>query len=65
MRFLSFKSGGTLGIGVATGSGEVRGLLAGEPGYPGRGARALSREMRAPGHTCATTPGGARGVPSS
>jgi acylpyruvate hydrolase len=35
MRFLSFKSGGTLGIGVATGSGEVRGLLTGEPGYPG------------------------------
>src|ERR1700722_11432163 len=35
MRFLTFKSGGTLGIGVATGSGEVRGLLTGEPGYPG------------------------------
>lgn len=35
MRFLSFKSGGTLGIGVASGSGEVRGLLAGDPGYPG------------------------------
>ena len=35
MRFLTFKSGGTLGIGVATGSGEVRGLLAGEHGYPG------------------------------
>jgi len=35
MRFLTFKSGGTLGIGVASGSGEVRGLLAGDPGYPG------------------------------
>ena len=35
MRFLSFKSGGTLGIGVASSSGEVRGLLAGDPGYPG------------------------------
>jgi acylpyruvate hydrolase len=35
LRFLTFKSGGTPGIGVATGSGEIRGLLAGEQGYPG------------------------------
>ena len=35
MRFLTFQSGGTLGIGVAAGSGEIRGLLAGEKGYPG------------------------------
>ena len=35
MRFLTFQSGSALGIGVATSSGEIRGLLAGEKGYPG------------------------------
>lgn len=35
MRFLTFKSRGTQGVGVVTGCGEVRGLLAGEQGYPG------------------------------
>jgi len=35
LRFLTFQSGSTLGIGVDTGSGEIRGLLAGEKGYPG------------------------------
>lgn len=35
MRFVAFRSGGTLGVGVATGSGEVRGLLADEQDFPG------------------------------
>jgi 2-keto-4-pentenoate hydratase/2-oxohepta-3-ene-1,7-dioic acid hydratase in catechol pathway len=35
MRFLTFRSGAEQGIGVLTGTGEIRGLLAGEPGYPG------------------------------
>src|SRR6266851_8206563 len=35
MRFLTFGSGAGHVVGVVTGSGEVRGLLAGEPGYPG------------------------------
>jgi acylpyruvate hydrolase len=35
MRFLTFKSGAAPGIGVLTGSGEIRGLLAGDSGYPG------------------------------
>jgi acylpyruvate hydrolase len=35
MRFLSFESGGARGVGVMTGSGEIRGLLAGDAGYPG------------------------------
>jgi acylpyruvate hydrolase len=35
MRFLTFRSGAAQGIGVLTGTGEIRGLLAGEPGYPG------------------------------
>ena len=35
MRFLTYKSGAAQGIRVLTASGEVRGLLAGESGYPG------------------------------
>lgn len=35
MRFLTFMSENARGIGIGTASGEVRGLLAGEPGYPG------------------------------
>ena len=35
MRFLTFMSDGARGIGIGTASGEVRGLLAGERGYPG------------------------------
>jgi acylpyruvate hydrolase len=35
MRFLTFESDGTRGLGVETPSGEVRGLLAGDAGYPG------------------------------
>jgi acylpyruvate hydrolase len=35
MKFLTFRSGAAHGIGVLTGSGEIRGHLAGEPGYPG------------------------------
>jgi acylpyruvate hydrolase len=35
MRFLTYKSDGVRGVGVVTGSGEVRGLSAGDPGYPG------------------------------
>jgi acylpyruvate hydrolase len=35
MRFLTFNSAGARGIGVMTGSGEVRGLLQGDQGYPG------------------------------
>jgi len=35
MRFLTFKSGGVQGVGVVTSSGEIRGLLAGDPGYSG------------------------------
>jgi acylpyruvate hydrolase len=35
MRFLTFKTGDTRGVGVQTHAGEVRGLLAHEPDYPG------------------------------
>jgi acylpyruvate hydrolase len=35
MKFLTFKSEGARGVAVLTGSGEVRGLLAGDPRYPG------------------------------
>lgn len=35
MKFLTFKSDGAQGLAVLTGSGEIRGLLAGEPHYPG------------------------------
>jgi acylpyruvate hydrolase len=35
MRFLTFNSAGARGIGVMTTSGEVRGALQGDPGYPG------------------------------
>jgi acylpyruvate hydrolase len=35
MRFLTFNSAGARGIGVMTGSSEVRGLLQGDQGYPG------------------------------
>jgi acylpyruvate hydrolase len=35
MRFLSFTSDGHEGIGVLDSSGSVRGLLAGDPGFPG------------------------------
>jgi len=35
MRFLTFKSSASLGVGVMGDSGEIHGLLAGEPGYPG------------------------------
>jgi acylpyruvate hydrolase len=35
MRFVTFRSGAAHGVGVVNGSGEVRGLLAGEQGYPG------------------------------
>jgi acylpyruvate hydrolase len=35
MRFLTFNSAGARGIGVMTGSGEVRGMLQGDPAYPG------------------------------
>jgi hypothetical protein len=42
MRFLTFKSGAAQGIGVLTASGEVRGLAAGGPGYPGHLGALLS-----------------------
>jgi acylpyruvate hydrolase len=35
MRFLTFKYNGEEGVGVLDSSGEVRGLLASDPGYPG------------------------------
>ena len=35
MRFLTFESDGARGVGVETPSGEVRGLLTGDSGYPG------------------------------
>jgi len=35
MRFLTFKSAESVGIGILTGSGEIRGLTAVERGYPG------------------------------
>jgi len=35
MRFLSFKSGAAHGVAIMTESGEVRGLTAGDSGYPG------------------------------
>ena len=35
MRFLTFNSAGARGVAVMTGSAEVRGMLQGDPGYPG------------------------------
>jgi acylpyruvate hydrolase len=35
MRFLTFESEGARGLGLVTHSGEVRGMLVGEGGYPG------------------------------
>ena len=35
MRFLTFKSKGEEGLGILDSSGEVRGLLAGDPRFPG------------------------------
>ncbi len=35
MRFLTFKSAGSIGTGILSSSGEIRGIAAAEPGYPG------------------------------
>ena len=35
MRFLSFVRGGVSGLGIVSGSGEIRGLLSTDEGYPG------------------------------
>ncbi len=35
MKFLTFKADGARGVGVLSGSGEIRGWLVGDPRYPG------------------------------
>jgi acylpyruvate hydrolase len=35
MRFLTFKSAGSIGTGIVSSSGEIRGITAAEHGYPG------------------------------
>jgi acylpyruvate hydrolase len=56
MKFLTFRSGAAHGIGVLTASGEIRGHLAGESGYPGHLGALLDKgedALRAAGRSLA------------